>query len=112
MSCGFGALGLSSTCLFAAAIAAARSPWVQRLYARALYAGAYYIMVIPIGKGAIGDEGPVRPTPFYAIGDVNNLRWYNHIGGGMYQGPHCGLQRFFAPMHWIDRRIRSQFWEQ
>jgi hypothetical protein len=53
-----------------------------------LYVGAYYWLVFPVGWS--GD-----PIPFYrCTAEARDA-----------------IRAFFAPMHWLDRRIRRHVWE-
>ena len=64
-----------------------------------LYVGAYCVMVQPIGS-----------IPLYYVGDPNDFRWYEEVSPGMYHGPRRIWQQLFAPIHWVDRRLRHRTW--
>jgi hypothetical protein len=62
-----------------------------------LYVGAYYVMVEPAENRARR-----RIVPVYPVG-YNAELWEPRYGS---------LHRwFFAPIHWVDRRLRPHFWE-
>lgn len=78
-----------------------RSPWttplvilVATMLLIGAYVGAYFGTVMPLWL-----EDPV--TPFYTFPGQSfvSLRF------------HRIAERFFAPVHWIDRRLRPEIWE-
>lgn len=66
------------------------------------YIGAYCAMVIVPDRNEIDPAGGGYLTlhPFYAIGDLRT--WWKQQGK---------LRATFAPIHWLDRRIRPSVWE-
>jgi hypothetical protein len=67
----------------------------------AAYVGAYYATVQPLGKLVSSDTWMIA-VPFYGpeseLYHLDNAPWQER------------LQPFFAPIHWLDRRIRPQVW--
>lgn len=67
------------------------------------YVGAYYGMAYPSGSRSMPRlESGIRPQvglPIYLLGREHYPRLDR------------GTVPFFAPIHWLDRRIRPHFWD-
>jgi hypothetical protein len=61
-----------------------------------LYVGAYYAMVEPTATYAKGVLFPPNIIPVYRV----KANWYLDEAGWV-----------FAPIHWLDRRLRPEIWE-
>lgn len=71
------------------------------------YGGAYYAMVWPRGVGP--KFSPVeKMVPGYRLRSGNVL---DDIIASMDDPVESGWTTFFAPIHWLDRRIRPHVWE-
>ena len=67
---------------------------VAMLLALAAYVGAYYMMVRPVLK-------PLAPKR-------EVIPWYQGKSGS--EATYRRWATFFAPIHWLDRRLRPDYW--
>ncbi|HEY3967085.1 MAG TPA: hypothetical protein VGM05_21170 [Planctomycetaceae bacterium] len=68
------------------------------------YVAAYSIMVSPavVFHSGLGEPPPLIPK-YHLIGNWLEDRRWPRDGGA--------CRPFFAPIHWIDRRVRRHVWE-
>lgn len=88
-------------------------PAVLVLTLLGLYVGAYYGLV---DRNALGPDPDASVyVAFYPVTNRSQSRRFNMQHGGHFWMARQTLANdrmtlFFAPVHWLDRRIRPQFW--